>query len=99
VAEGAAKAPYVEYEMKSRLQRSIRMVVLGHVQRGGAPSASDRVLATKLGVAATEKLFAGERGVMVGLVANKIKTSKLVKKGNPMSKVVMEYDKLLEILT
>ncbi|MGC9025894.1 MAG: 6-phosphofructokinase, partial [Chloroflexia bacterium] len=44
-----------------------RVTILGHVQRGGSPSAFDRILATRLGVAAVEKLLAGERGVMVGL--------------------------------
>ena len=99
VAEGAARAPYIEYELKSRLKRSVRMVVLGHVQRGGAPTASDRVLATKLGTAAVDLLFAGKRGVMVGLVANRIKTSALPKRGNPTRKAVLEYDEMLRKLT
>ncbi len=81
VAEGAAKASYVTYEINSRLQRQVRMVVLGHVQRGGAPSAFDRILATRLAHHATELLFKGEHGVMVGLVSNKLKTSALVKRG------------------
>ncbi len=99
VAEGAAKAPYIEYELKARLKRSIRMVVLGHVQRGGSPTASDRVLATKLGCAATEMLLSGERGVMVGLVANKIRTSALHKRGAAVRKAVLAYDRMLRMLT
>jgi 6-phosphofructokinase 1 len=99
VAEGAAKAPYIEYELKSRLKRSVRMVVLGHVQRGGAPSASDRVLATKMGTAATDLLFSGKRGVMVGLVADKIKTSSLITRTNTTRKAVLAYEKLLRELT
>ena len=99
VAEGAAKAPYVEYELKARLKRSIRMVVLGHVQRGGSPTASDRVLATKLGVAATEMLLDGERGKMVGLVSNKIKTSSLISKSTHTTDAVLAYEKMLEKLT
>jgi len=42
-----------------------RVTILGHVQRGGAPSPMDRVLATKLGVAAIESIEAGEFGVMI----------------------------------
>jgi 6-phosphofructokinase 1 len=42
-----------------------RVTILGHVQRGGAPSPRDRVLATKLGVAATAAIEAGEHGVMI----------------------------------
>ncbi len=99
VAEGAAKAPYIEYELKARLRRSIRMVVLGHVQRGGSPTASDRMLATKLGHAATQMLLDGERGVMVGLVANRIKTSALVKRGHAIRKQVLAYNELLRLLS
>lgn len=42
-----------------------RVTILGHVQRGGTPSAVDRVLATRLGTAAVDFIAAGERGVMV----------------------------------
>jgi len=99
VAEGAAKAPYIEYELKSRLQRSVRMVVLGHVQRGGSPTASDRVLATKLGVAATELLISGQRCKMVGLVANRVKTSSLVARGHSTHDAVLAYEEMLRKLT
>ncbi len=77
VAEGAGKASYITYEINNRLNRSARMVVLGHVQRGGAPSAFDRILATRMGNQAAELLLAGKHGVMVGIVANRFKTSAL----------------------
>ena len=44
-----------------------RMTILGHIQRGGRPTAFDRLLAARFGVAAVEKLIAGETAVMVGL--------------------------------
>jgi 6-phosphofructokinase 1 len=44
-----------------------RLTILGHVQRGGRPSAFDRLLAARFGVEAVERLVAGEHGVMVGL--------------------------------
>ena len=44
-----------------------RVTILGHVQRGGSPSAWDRLLAARFGVAAVERLQKGEHGVMVGL--------------------------------
>lgn len=44
-----------------------RVTVLGHLQRGGTPTAADRLLATRLGVAAAERACAGESGVMVAL--------------------------------
>ncbi|HOX26794.1 MAG TPA: ATP-dependent 6-phosphofructokinase [Candidatus Krumholzibacteria bacterium] len=80
VAEGAGKASYITFEINNRLNRPVRMVVLGHIQRGGAPSAFDRILATRMAHHATELLLGGTHGVMVGIVANKFKTSPLVKK-------------------
>lgn len=44
-----------------------RLTILGHVQRGGRPTAFDRLLGARLGTAAVERLLAGEHGVMVGL--------------------------------
>lgn len=98
VAEGAARASFITYEMKNRLQRSIRMMVLGHLQRGGSPTAFDRILATRLGSFATELLFEGKRGVMVGLVANRFKTSPLRKSSYSLDKVVAQYAVLQRML-
>lgn len=56
----------VAKEVRERLGIDARVVVLGHLQRGGAPTARDRVLASKLGVAAVRALAAGRSGVMVG---------------------------------
>ncbi|WP_129717108.1 6-phosphofructokinase [Pedobacter sp. SYP-B3415] len=50
----------------------IRVSVLGHIQRGGKPSCMDRVLASRLGVAAVEGLLSSKSGVMVGLVNQNI---------------------------
>lgn len=49
-----------------------RVVVLGHIQRGGSPTAYDRVLASKLGYGAVNALLAGEKNKMAGLINNKI---------------------------
>jgi 6-phosphofructokinase 1 len=98
VAEGAAKAPHISYEIRERLQRSVRMVVLGHIQRGGSPSGFDRILASRLGHHATELLLDGEHGVMVGMVANKLTTSSLIKKGTRDAKAVKRDFRLMETL-
>ncbi len=98
VAEGAGKASYISYEIKERLQRGVRMVVLGHVQRGGSPSGYDRILASRLGHRATEMLFEGNHGVMVGVVANKFKTSSLDKKTKVSAKAVLRDARLMETL-
>lgn len=49
-----------------------RLSILGHIQRGGSPSAYDRFLATRLGAAAIERLSGGESGLMVGILENEV---------------------------
>ncbi len=76
VAEGykpglEAVASYLT-ERREELGFEVRTTVLGHVQRGGSPTAFERLLATRLGVAAVEALLSGQSGVMVGLVGNKV---------------------------
>lgn len=57
----------------------IRVSVLGHMQRGGSPSCFDRVLGTKMGVAAVESLINGESGYMIGVDNGKIVKTSLKK--------------------
>ncbi len=52
---------------KDLVEYDIRVSVLGHIQRGGSPSCSDRVLASKLGIGAVDAIIAGERTIMVGI--------------------------------
>ena len=99
VAEGAAKASFISFEIKERLQRDVRMAVLGHIQRGGSPTGYDRILASRLGHKAAELLFAGQSGVMVGVVANKFRTSALDKKGKVSARAVLRDYRLQEFLT
>jgi 6-phosphofructokinase 1 len=69
VAEGAklnaAKLMQQFEAMKTGF--TFRLTILGHIQRGGAPTAFDRLLATRFGVAAVERLLGGPAGVMMGL--------------------------------
>ena len=59
--------------MKEKLDYfDIRVTVLGHLQRGGSPTTMDRVLASRLGVAAIEGLRDGKSKVMVGVVNNHV---------------------------
>lgn len=53
----------------------LRVAVLGHIQRGGSPTARDRVLASQLGSAAVEALIEGHRNVMVGIVRGDLKVT------------------------
>lgn len=72
IAEGArynADAVHAYFEAHpDRHQFEVRMTKLGHVQRGGAPGAFDRMLGSALGVAAVDAIAAGHFGVLVGLV-------------------------------
>ncbi len=58
--------------IEERIGAETRVTVLGHVQRGGSPTAHDRVLATRYGVKAVEQIHEGKYGVMVALHGNKI---------------------------
>lgn len=81
VAEGATynAAKLAEYfkNNKERLGFSLRMTILGHVQRGGNPSASDRILGSRFGAAAAEHLLRGEQGVLIGLQKGQITATPL----------------------
>ena len=57
----------IGYELENLTGFETRVTVLGHLQRGGTPSASDRVLATRFGVAAVDMAAAGQQGIMVAL--------------------------------
>jgi 6-phosphofructokinase 1 len=82
VAEGATyNATKLEQYFKKHEDRigfALRVTVLGHVQRGGTPSASDRILASRLGAGAVEAMAAGKNGVLVGWVNGKVQTTPLV---------------------
>ena len=65
-------------EIEKRAGIETRAVVLGHVIRGGSPSAGDRILATRLGVAAVEAINRGEFGILVCIRGNAISKIKLV---------------------
>lgn len=59
-------------EIEDRTDIETRVVVLGHLQRGGSPSAFDRMLATRYGIAAIDLVKQGRFGLMVGLKGNEI---------------------------
>lgn len=85
VAEGAkynaeALVSYFK-EHSARIGFDLRSTTLGHVQRGGAPTAFDRILATRLGAGAVSALANGEESVLVGMLKGSVTTT-------PLSKVV-----------
>lgn len=67
LAEGAGHAFSLATELGERYDHEVRSVVLGHVQRGGSPSAFDRILASRMGARAVNALVQGQSAVAVGL--------------------------------
>lgn len=78
----------------------IRVSVLGHMQRGGTPSCFDRVLASRLGVAAVENLLDRVSGVMVGIINNQVITvglSKAIKLNNDIDKELLKVAEITSV--
>jgi phosphofructokinase-like protein len=63
---------YLGKEIEKSLNIETRVVVLGHLQRGGTPTAFDRILATRFGIAAIDLVHKKKSGQMVGIKGNKI---------------------------
>lgn len=82
-------------------QYDIRISVLGHIQRGGKPSCMDRVLASRLGVAAVDALLEGKTNVMAGQINREIVFTPFSQtiKHIDAAKVTPAWLKLLEILS
>lgn len=76
VAEGAASASDVASSIKLLAGHEVRISVLGYIQRGGSPSALDRILAAGFGKKAVDLLLEGESDCMIGIKSMKIETSK-----------------------
>ena len=78
----------------------VRVSVLGHLQRGGSPTAADRILASRLGFAAIEALKEGQRNVMMGIhndhVVN-IPFAKAIKKDKPIDEELLTVLRVLSI--
>ncbi len=80
VAEGEQEGGAYEIAEKTKKvfpEYDVKVTVLGHIQRGGAPSYFDRVIATRMGVKAVEVLMLGRSNVMVGIENNHIVTTSL----------------------
>jgi 6-phosphofructokinase 1 len=94
-AEGLAR--YFE-EHRERLGFELRVTILGHVQRGGAPGAFDRLLATRLGAGAVERLAQGQHGVLVGWLKSEVATTPLdevVARRKPLDPKLLDLARVL----
>src|SRR6201996_1116237 len=75
-----------------------RISVLGHIQRGGRPSCMDRVLASRVGVAAVEALIDGHRNEMIGLIHNEISYTPFEHATKHFVEINPKFLKIVEIL-
>lgn len=83
---------------RQRLGFEVRLTVLGHVQRGGVPTAFDRLLASRLGSAAVDELVAGRHGVLCGVIDGHVTTTPLtdvVGVRKPLSPEMIELARVL----
>jgi 6-phosphofructokinase 1 len=71
-------------EQRDTIGFELRLTRLGHVVRGGVPTAADRVLATRLGAAAVDSLAAGRHGVLLGMVGGEVAATPLAEVGGRM---------------
>jgi len=91
---------YADRVKKEYPEYDVRVVILGHVQRGGSPSAYDRILASRLGAAAIDALMDGQRNVMVGIENDKVVDvpfTKAIKNDKPIDKDLLKVLKTLSI--
>ena len=102
VAEGdeAGGALLAAKEIQRRFpQYEVRAVVLGHIQRGGKPTAFDRILATRLGAAAVERLHEGVHSTMVGIQKDEIVLTPLSKVSKGQGGLSPALLRLVEVLS
>ncbi len=91
---------YAERVRKEYPQYDVRVTILGHLQRGGKPSAFDRILASRLGAASIEALLEGQRNIMIGIANDQIvyvPFSKAIKKDKPIDKELINVLSVLSI--
>ena len=72
VAEGAGSAADIAKRIKDTIALDPRVTVLGHIQRGGSPTAFDRMLAVRLATRAIDCILQGKRNSVVGIHNNQI---------------------------
>ncbi len=78
----------------------VRVTILGHIQRGGSPTAYDRIIASRMGVAAIDALQDGQRNVMIGIVNDQIvhvPFSKAIKDDKPVNENLLGVLQILSI--
>ena len=103
IAEGDKIGKNV-FELKDYVEANlpeyeVRVSVLGHMQRGGAPSCYDRVLASRLGVKAVESLMEGKSNFMVGMINDKVALTPLLQAIKGKTEIDRELLRVSEIMS
>jgi len=99
VAEGAIPAQELAQSITKTTDLETRVVVLGHIQRGGRPTAEDRILGGRLGAAAVDVLLNGQSGKAVGVRCDKVHVVDLEEAVRPYRLETEEDLALIKILT
>ncbi|AUD01351.1 6-phosphofructokinase [Spirosoma pollinicola] len=104
IAEGeeAGNAAEIAEKIRQQVQSDIdmRVTTLGHIQRGGIPTAYDRILASRLGLGALEGLMNGEQNVMAGIVNNELVYTPFrdtIRLPKPISEDLLRMVKILSV--
>lgn len=103
VAEGDEEGGAMEVvnKVKSRLKgKDLKVSILGHIQRGGAPTAMDRIIGSRLGLAALEGLLGGKKNMMAGIINNRVVYTdfkECINTSKPLEQDLLRMVKILSI--
>lgn len=100
VSEGVISAQDLANQIQAATGVDSRATVLGHIQRGGSPTAIDRILASRMGEAAIEAILDGQRNVMIGIENGKIVCvpfAKAVRHNKGINRADIDLVKILSI--
>ena len=91
---------YAERVKNEYPQYDVRVTILGHLQRGGSPTAHDRILASRLGAAAIDAIMDGQRNIMIGIEHDEIvhvPFTKAIKNDKPIKRELVNVLRALSI--
>ncbi|MFP4092110.1 MAG: 6-phosphofructokinase [Cyclobacteriaceae bacterium] len=103
VAEGDEEGGAMEVveKVRSKLKgKDLKVSILGHMQRGGSPTAMDRILGSRLGLAALEGLLSGKKNMMAGVVNNRVVFTdfkECINTSKPLDQELLRMVKILSI--
>ena len=91
VAEGSGKGFEIGEAVKAKTGFETRVTVLGHIQRGGVPTAKDRIIASLLGAEAVNLLVQGKENIMVGINGREVNFTDLDRIINEKKNLILKY--------